>query len=87
MKDLIERQTAIDAVTPFDDEYRIRDAIEDLPSAQPEREKGHWISKMRLFAGKEYMQCSKCGYTLDLQCLVAYPYFCPGCGAEMRGRE
>ena len=34
--DLISRQAAIDAVTPFDDEYRIRDAIEDLPSAQPE---------------------------------------------------
>ena len=34
--DLIDRQAAIDAVTPFDDEYRIRDAIENLPSAQPE---------------------------------------------------
>ena len=34
--DLINRQAAIDAVAPFDDEYRIRDAIEDLPSAQPE---------------------------------------------------
>ena len=36
MSDLIYRQAAIEAVTPFDDEYRIRDAIEDLPSAQPE---------------------------------------------------
>lgn len=42
--DLIDRQAAIDAVTPFDDEYRIRDAIEDLPSAQPDL---YWLQWMR----------------------------------------
>ena len=34
MKDLIERQAAIDAVTPHDDEYRIRDVLEDMPSVE-----------------------------------------------------
>ena len=34
MSDLISRQAAIDAVTPHDDEYRIRDVLEDLPPVE-----------------------------------------------------
>ena len=34
MKDLIDRREAIDAVTPYDDEYRIRDVLEDMPSVE-----------------------------------------------------
>ena len=34
MKDLIDRREAIDAVTPHDDEYRIRDVLEDMPSVE-----------------------------------------------------
>ena len=34
MDDLISRQAAIDAVTPHDDEYRIRDVLEDLPPVE-----------------------------------------------------
>ena len=34
MSDLISRQAAIDAVTPHDDEYRIRDVLEDMPSVE-----------------------------------------------------
>jgi hypothetical protein len=32
--DCISRQAAIDAVTPHDDEYRIRDVLEDMPSVE-----------------------------------------------------
>ena len=39
MNDLISRQAAIDALTPHDDDYRIRDVLEDLPSAQSEQTK------------------------------------------------
>ena len=53
------------------------EAIKALPSAQPERKKGHWIN------GNYHIRCSECGED--------YPYqlrnFCPNCGADMRGEQ
>ena len=71
--DLIDRQAAIDAVTPFDDEYRIRDAIENLPSAQPERKRGQWLD------GYKRQTCSLC----KGKGVRSWNY-CPYCGANMR---
>lgn len=89
MQDLIDRQAAIDAVTPFDDEYRIRDAIEDLPSAQPERKRGKWIYGEDEY-GIDGYHCDKCGFFVPwdyahkfINYIEDYK-FCPGCGADMR---
>ena len=89
MSDLISRQAAIDAVTPFDDEYRIRDAIEDLPSAQPERKRGKWIYGEDEY-GIDGYHCDKCGFFVPwdyahkfINYIEDYK-FCPGCGADMR---
>lgn len=95
MSDLIDRQAAIDAVTPFDDEYRIRDEIEDLPSAQPERKKGEWIERevthiddleaKDIITAWQSCKCSVCG-RYDTRPYMYYfnaPKYCSWCGAEM----
>lgn len=81
--DLIERQAAIDAVTPFDDEYRIRDAIENLPSAQPERKRGHWVGIDD--EPCEVYECDVCGAVYDtVGNTWDLPNYCPYCGTDMR---
>ena len=85
MKDLIERQAAIDAVLsviPYDEYWKeeVEKAINTLPSAQPERKTGKWIH------GRDGWECSGC------RCLVEEenkpPYnFCPQCGTYVRGDE
>ena len=81
--DLIDRQAAIDAVTPFDDEYRIRDAIENLPSAQPERKRGHWVGIDD--EPCEVYECDVCGAVYDtVGNTWDLPNYCPYCGTDMR---
>ena len=86
MSDLISRQEAIEAIkkssgkpyipTITSDTYCAVRAIESVPSAQPEREKGEWISH------ENYDECSKC------HCFTSVGFsYCPYCGAEMRGVE
>ena len=51
--------------------------VEDLPSAQPERPKGEWITT-------EYdtIKCGECGIVYSS---ALYPRkYCPNCGADMR---
>ena len=89
--DRISRQAAIDAVK---DRYYIYDrfakveelvwAIEDLPSAQPERKRGKW----KPYRCDMY-ECSECGYiytelTDRHRCGAN---FCPHCGAKMEVSE
>jgi hypothetical protein len=59
--------------------------IENMPSAQPERLKGHWIPLDEYF--DEY-ECDVCRTTYDTVCgTFDLPYFCTHCGADMRGGE
>lgn len=92
MSDLIDRQAAITIpVTPKEDrEYQtynlddvyeqawedLQKRIEQLPSAQTERKKGHWVDE-----GTNYL-CSEC----HRGCWVNSNY-CPWCGADMRGER
>lgn len=84
MKDLIDRQAAIDAVDNYIGTF---DAIDvnfldglktakklmmQLPSAQPERKKGKWID------GYKRQICSVCK-----QRRYRSWNFCPNCGARM----
>ena len=95
MKDLISRQAAIDA-TWFEPSYtdplnvltEVRDRLKALPSAQPERIKGHWVE---IASSNHTYKCSVCGRLLvnitDGKNNVAknYPYC--HCGADMRGEQ
>jgi hypothetical protein len=98
MDDLIRRQDAIDALNkmkiyrPLDsDRYVISDCLNkivNLPSAQ---KKGHWN-----FVGDNLFKCTCCEEmytTQQLNGLRVYdkdpycPFFCPHCGADMRGED
>ena len=97
MDDLISRQAAIDAIrastlkfTGFMEMEMYTDddaveAIEDLPSAQPERKKGKWKETDDGWDGTYYV-CSECGCPWTL--IDGTPEdndmnFCPNCGARM----
>ena len=90
MSDLIERQEAIDAMrnsfcgNTYEVDKAI-EAVEQLPSAEPERKKGKWIYDTERVAGDgwTYSQyhCSECGF----QELGGLANFCPHCGVYMRG--
>ena len=102
MSDLISRQAAIEALAKFvpyaicdestesytnglTDAYNL---ICQLPSAQPERIKGHWVE---IASSNHTYKCSVCGRLLvnitDGKNNVAknYPYC--HCGADMRGEQ
>ena len=75
--DAISRQAAIDFFkkplsAPFIMEY-----LENAPSVQPIRPRGHWEYKMM-----EGNYCSNCGE----QTIWKFDY-CPNCGADMRESE
>lgn len=91
--DLISRQAAISHVddVPYIKEHPNvgllwKAWIESLPSAQPERIKGHWVE---IASSNHTYKCSVCGRLLvnitDGKNNVAknYPYC--HCGADMRG--
>lgn len=96
--DTISRQAAIDAlngeinITGRANAEAVRgyvrlvkDRLERLPSAQPERKTGHWIKTARW--GRVYY-CDQCRNYLDFDGVNAgrgSANFCPNCGADMRG--
>lgn len=86
MSDLIYRKDAIRETwkeptysDPLNVLTEMRDRLEALPFAEPERKKGKWIIYVVSLLDGEDVKCSECG-----QCGCA-PYwnFCPNCGAEM----
>ena len=88
MDDFISRQAAIDAARDWYEglicgsfkglEKRLR----ALPSAQPERKKGHWQIYIISMLDGEGCKCSECGHEG-----VPYWDFCPNCGTEMDGEQ
>ena len=96
MKDPIERQAAIDAISRCMDIYinnlqtmiykaDAYKALNEVPSAQQGRKNGHWIEiEDEIITGK----CSVCGWDAIFAetDVVGMPY-CPNCGADMRGEE
>ena len=95
MKDMIERQAAIDALDkrfdsiPMNQTTEIlllRKDLRELPSAQPKRKRGKWerhYSRPNVYADL-FWHCSACGYKSADNWANKYSY-CPGCGAEMMG--
>ena len=94
--DTISRQVAIDLfpndALEWDTKggyiapHLARRMIEELPSAQPERKTGRWMFGFNNQYLEKYYYCSNCGcrkYTED----EPSDYFCPHCGADMRGTE
>ena len=96
MNDLISRQAAIDAYILHMTDYLVgekprrafTEVLRELPSAQPERIKGHWVE---IASSNHTYKCSVCGRLLvnitDGKNNVAknYPYC--HCGADMRGGQ
>ena len=103
MSDLINRADAIKLLDrerkeshPFDSFLdgilTARRLINTMPSAQPERKKGHWISKPSKKEQGErdfiWWKCSECEqviYSESERDRKEFHAFCSRCGADMRG--
>ena len=98
MNDLISRQKVIDAMAELQERAYakaelkgIRKAwkrIKQLPSAQPERKKGHWIDREHCQVdedGYDIGICSVCGEEITIDPLN--DNFCPNCGADLKTKE
>ena len=60
-------------------------AIENLPSAQPKREKGKWLPDNR--PGGGFWVCSCCKFPSEAFAANVLYEFCPNCGAYMKGEN
>lgn len=88
--DLISRQAAIDVLSqyPFEKVVNCISILEELPSAQPERNKGEWLEwwpgeAALIMTGEEMLwMCSVCEAKFTER-----KNFCPNCGADMRGEK
>ena len=56
-------------------------ALREVPSAQPERKKGEWITQ----EFGSWAECSECHELYDIP--IACSNFCPNCGSDMRTKE
>lgn len=92
--DTISRQAAIDAVAKWfhDDVFGITESdgtvtifkrLRELPSEQPERKKGKWITVPGRFGNE--VECNQC-HSVFWYWMGNYR-FCPSCGADMRGES
>ena len=86
--DCISRQEAIDAINGVlveDDACKVwfRLALQNLPSAQPERKKGKWID----YSDEGYVECPFCHSATNCDGNKDELHFCFSCGADMRGER
>ena len=100
MNDTISSQAVIEAVDKYYNDHKyitrsrntlsaicidMKNVIKDLPSAQPERKKGHWTEANTHTFG--IYECDVCkGWTYIPNKPSEYN-FCPRCGADMREGE
>lgn len=101
MSDNISRQAALDAVykiAPVDTEYDctlldridVRYVLTELPSAEPKRPRGKWLSHDDYCKKHGYIPSGLIAFWWCDQCEQGVDYstnFCPNCGADMRGEE
>lgn len=89
MADLVRRSDVLalakDVTLKNGAKHRCIDAtlVHEIPSAEPEREKGKWINAYT--SNVHYMRCSECGAYIEAT-FFAYDYdcnFCPNCGMPM----
>ena len=91
--DAISRQGAIDICNNVIDLWQgqlgegalvaIKNAINNLPSAQPERQKGEWID----YTEDGYVECPFCHSATNCDGNKDELHFCFSCGADMRGKQ
>ena len=80
---MIYRQDAIDVAKQHWYKPDIAKALEELPSAQPERKKGKWVNARDGYDG--HVKCNKCFKTYDWTSDAQYFKFCPNCGSYNGG--
>ena len=96
MSDLIRREDVINALEEKGQSSRryklgefwelnlseIKEALDGIPSAEPERKTGEWIS---VESNTVNGRCSVCGYESHLYENDVYgEHYCPNCGAWLR---
>lgn len=85
----INRQEAIDLLHQSYNLFDAERRLEDMPSAQPERNKGQWVRIMQGAVPEKYM-CPFCHRTIEndgVESLLSMRFpFCH-CGADMRGEQ
>ena len=99
MADLIDRQAAIKTVLTYLVEYcgaafdedmqrTLKERLDPLPSAEPERKTGKWNAEFNgAFRGGAYwFSCSRCKRVVP-EVRNGGWNFCPNCGADMRGEQ
>lgn len=85
--DLISRQDVLNELDVCDYElkdwqrWKLKTMVREIPSAQPERKKGKWITVPGRLGNE--VECNKC-HSVFWYWMGNYR-FCPSCGADMRG--
>lgn len=90
MSRLIDADALKEDLTRFyDGEVTARQLIDEQPTVEPEQKKGRWVA-----VDRRYVKCSECGLETtknELRGIALFgknePYFCPNCGADMRGGD
>ena len=81
-------KSLIDGAEPkFEDDAMSVDDGKELPPAQPEPQEGQWIPHESPDGGVQY-ECSECGVLWEFNDGTPEDneaYFCPKCGARMKG--
>ena len=86
MSDLISRQALCEYALNQKDKCVTPNDIMRLPSAQPQRKKGHWINH-RKDDGHNIADCDQCGNAIQWFDGDEIPRYCCMCGADMRGEQ
>lgn len=89
MSDLIRREDvegALQGLHVGDTRFfeKLRKALDEIPSAEPERKKGKWEYPRKFGHAHLLGKCSVCGKYEGAEWIALdNPNFCPHCGAEM----
>lgn len=83
MGDLIERTQALNAINIAMSVSGAWENVVKLPSAQPQRKTGKWITVEGRFGNE--VECNQC-HSVFWYWMGNYR-FCPSCGADMRGES